>query len=260
MNTSSTQRVEPLLQSPWDYLRIQHQHVLSSFYLPACGAFLVHVAFCAPFLLLDVLAGVSPRVHAWRISAGPPPSLSRWSACLRRIAVRYLTAVLPVTALLQTLRVPAELPERAPTCWRLFAEVVACLLLFDAFFFAWHFCMHRVPWLYCNIHQEHHRHHKPFALQAQDASTPELLSLLLLGLASAWLVDCHPLSQVLFHLLNTWLAVEDHSGYSLPWGLHKLLPLLGGSPHHHTHHARHHGNYAPYFTHWDRLFGTYSGD
>lgn len=114
----------------------------------------------------------------------------------------------------------------------------------------------RVPWFYRNIHQQHHQHRVLFALVAQDMSSGELLSLQLLALSSTWLVGCHPLSAAAFHILNTWLAVEDHCGYNLPWALHRLLPGLGGAPHHHTHHHLH-GNFAPYFTHWDRLFGTY---
>lgn len=113
------------------------------------------------------------------------------------------------------------------------------------------------PWLYRKVHQLHHQHHVPFALAAQDASGAELLSLLLLALISAQLVGCHPLSEAVFHLINTWLAVEDHCGYDLPWALHRLLPFLGGAPYHQTHHGLHNCNYAPYFTHWDHLFGTY---
>lgn len=115
----------------------------------------------------------------------------------------------------------------------------------------------RTPWLYRSIHQAHHQHRQPFALTAQDATGAELLSLLLLAMVSTWLVGCHPLSEAVFHLINTWLAVEDHCGYNLPWAVHRLLPVMGGAPYHQDHHIFFRGNYAPYFTHWDRLFGTY---
>lgn len=115
----------------------------------------------------------------------------------------------------------------------------------------------RFPWLYRHVHQQHHQHKILFALAAQDASSGELLSLLLLALLSSWAVGCHPLSEALFHLLNSWLAVEDHCGYDLPWALQRLLPGIGGAPHHQAHHIRQKSNYAPYFTHWDHLFGTY---
>lgn len=247
-----------LLQGPWDIVRAGQEEVLLSPYLPACCAFLTHVLMCAPFFILDMLSCVSSRIRSWRI-APDSPSARLWLDCLRRLAVRYLTVVLPVTALLQCVLRSPVLPEQAPSLYRLFVEVLACFLLFDALFFIWHFSMHRFPRLYRAVHQQHHKSQATFALAAQDASGWELLSLLVLALVSAWAVGCHPLSEALFHLLNSWLAVEDHCGYDLPWGLHRLLPSfgLGGAPFHQLHHTKHSGNYAPYFTHWDKLFGTY---
>lgn len=145
MNASSTGHGEahaPVLQGLWDYVRAQE--ILLSPYLPASYAFLTHVLLCAPFLALDALGSVSQRVQLWRIAAGsgPPPSPRQWFACCGRVLCRYLTSVLPATALLQTLRSPA-LPELAPSCRQVFVEVFACFLLFDTFFFIWHLSMHR---------------------------------------------------------------------------------------------------------------------
>uniref|UniRef100_A0A3P8RU27 Fatty acid hydroxylase domain-containing protein n=1 Tax=Amphiprion percula TaxID=161767 RepID=A0A3P8RU27_AMPPE len=262
MNATAT----PVLQGLWECVRAGQQDILLSLYLPASCAFLTHVLFCAPFLALDALGSVCQRVRSWRIASGsgPPPSLWRWFDCFWRVLYKYVTTVLPATALFQSLR-SCKFPELAPTCWQLFVEVVACFLLFDMLYFMWHYAMHscvcvfliRVPWLYHSIHQMHHQHRVPFALAAQDSSPAELLSLLLLALSTVWVVGCHPLSEIIFHLLNSWLAVEDHCGYNLPWALHRMLPCLGGAPFHQAHHSLQRGNYAPYFTHWDQLFGTY---
>lgn len=145
MNVSSAELGEaraPLLQDLWDWVRAEE--VLVSLYLPASYAFLTHVILCAPFFALDSLAVVCQRVRQWRIAAGsdPAPSPWQWLACSGRVLYRYVTAVLPVTALLSALRSPA-LPERAPTCWQLFVEVYASILLFDTLFFAWHLLLHR---------------------------------------------------------------------------------------------------------------------
>ncbi|XP_029296575.1 cholesterol 25-hydroxylase [Cottoperca gobio] len=249
----------PILQGLWESVRAGQEEILLSPYLPASYAFLTHVLLCAPFLALDALGSVCQRVRSWRVSAGsgPPPPLRRWLDCFWRVLYRYLTTVLPATALLHGLRGPARLPLLAPSCPQLFVEVFACLLLFDTLFFIWHVTMHRFPRLYRSTHQQHHLHRVTFALAAQDSSAAELLSLLLLALSSAWVVGCHPLSEAFFHMVNSWLAVEDHCGYDLPWALHRLLPCLGGAPCHQAHHTLHSVNYAPYFTHWDLLFGTY---
>lgn len=248
-----------LLQGLWDSVKVGREEILLSAYLPACCGFLAHVLMCLPFFALDVLACVSSRIRSLRIApdSAPPPSARRWLDCLGRLGLRYVCVVLPVTAALQCALSTPVLPELAPSIYRLCVEVMACFLLFDTLFFMWHITIHRFPWLYRNIHQQHHQHKILFALAAQDSSSVELLSLLLMALISCWVVGCHPLSEILFHLLNSWLAVEDHCGYDLPWGLHRLLPGLGGAPFHQIHHMRHNRNYAPYFTHWDHLFGTY---
>lgn len=257
MSASASAHGPCLLQGLWDFVRAGQEDVLLSPYLPACYAFLTHVLLCAPFFILDLLSRVVPRVRSWRIA--PVSSARRWLECLGGLALRYLTVVLPATALLQYGLGSPALPERAPSLYRLCVEVLGCFLLFDALFFVWHLNMHRFPWLYQTVHQQHHKNQAMLALAAQDASGLELLSLLVLALVSARAVGCHPLSEALFHFLNSWLAVEDHCGYDLPWGLHRLLPGLGlgGAPFHQLHHTKHSGNYAPYFTHWDRLCGTY---
>lgn len=133
------------LQDLWDAVRTRGD--LQSYYLPAAYALLTHVLMSAPFLALDALSDVWPRVRRWRLAAGsgPPPSAAQWLRCLGRLLLRYAVAVLPATALLQSLGGPRghELPDLAPSCWRLCVEVAACLLLFDALFFAWHLAMHR---------------------------------------------------------------------------------------------------------------------
>ncbi|KAG9333052.1 hypothetical protein JZ751_013837 [Albula glossodonta] len=247
----------PLLQPSWDYIRRRQEFLLSP-YLPACMAFLGHLFLCAPFFVLDVLGRRWSVLNRYRISVNSenPVSFSRWFECILRIFWNYLTCILPATALLHKFRTP-NLPVLAPTCAQVLWEIAVCLLLFDAFFFFWHMSMHRVSWLYHRVHRTHHQNQDTFALVAQDASWAELLSLQMLALSSAALARCHPLSEILFHLLNTWLAAEDHSGYDLPWALHRLLPMFGGAPFHQLHHQKFRGNYAPYFKHWDWLFGTY---
>lgn len=147
MNVPSTELEEayaPALQGLWEYVKAGQEEILLSPYMPAYYAFMTHLLFCAPFLTLDALGSVCQRVRSWRIAAAssPPPSLQQWSDCFWRVLNRYLTSVLPVTALFQMLRSPT-LPELAPSLWQLSVEVIACFLLFDMLFFIWHLTMHR---------------------------------------------------------------------------------------------------------------------
>lgn len=144
MHVPTTEHAAPILQGLWEYVKTGQEVILCSPYLPASCAFLTHVVLCAPFLALDSLGNVCQRVRSWRIAAGsgPPPSLRQWVECFWRVLYKYMYAVLPATALFQALRSP-KLPELAPSCWHLFVEVMGCFLLFDTFFFIWHYTMHR---------------------------------------------------------------------------------------------------------------------
>ncbi|KAG9262052.1 cholesterol 25-hydroxylase-like protein [Astyanax mexicanus] len=242
----------PLLQPVWDALRARPALLLSPV-AAACAALCAHLCFSAPFLLLELL-----RVHRYRIGgearAADP---RRWLRCLARIAGKYAAAVLPLAALVQQLdRGSAGENREAPPLFRALSDCFTCLLVFDTLFFAAHYTLHRNPWLFQKFHRSHHVHRDTFALAAQDSSIEELLFQQVLAFSSARLVGCHPMSEILFHLLNVWLAVEDHCGYDFPWAAHRLLPCFGGPPFHHAHHQHFRGNYAPYFRHWDLIFGT----
>jgi len=52
------------------------------------------------------------------------------------------------------------------------------------------------------------------------------------------------------------LSVEAHIGYDLPLTLHRWAPFWGGSVKHDMHHQRPLTNFQPFFTWFDRLFGT----
>lgn len=151
MNVTSTvygEPCNPVLQPLWQYMKAGQEEILLSPYLLASFGFLTHVLFCAPFLVLDALGSVCERVQGWRIAAGsgPPPPLRRWYDCFWRLLFKYLTTILPATAVVQMLRSP-NLPDLAPSCWQLFVDVFACFLLFDTLFYIWHIMMHR--WAVC---------------------------------------------------------------------------------------------------------------
>lgn len=68
--------------------------------------------------------------------------------------------------------------------------------------------------------------------------------------------DKHPLSRLLHNVLVTYLLVESHSGYDLPWQSHRLFPeIFGGAPHHEMHHHNGRVYYQQFFTYLDTLFG-----
>ncbi|KAM9700078.1 cholesterol 25-hydroxylase-like protein [Menidia menidia] len=245
-----------LLQPLWDLL-LSYSPLLCSPFFPLLFSLGGYLILCVPYLLLEALAGFWPPLARRRLQPLAPPPWPRLPACLARTAYNHLLFILPLSLLHGHLS-PVRLPPHAPPLDQVLVQVLVLLLLFDFQSFVWHFLHHKVPWLYQTFHKVHHTYSAPSCLTAEFSGVWESLSLGLFASAPPLLLGAHPLTQMCFHLLTLWLSVEAHCGFDLPGAPHRLLPggLFGGAPHHDLHHRRPKVNYAPYFTHWDRLFGT----
>ncbi|XP_077954104.1 cholesterol 25-hydroxylase-like protein 1, member 1, partial [Gasterosteus aculeatus] len=151
-----------------------------------------------------------------------------------------------------------KLPDTALTLYKVIIDGLAVLLLFDTQYYIWHFIHHKQPQLYRFMHATHHEYVAPFSWCTQLFSIPELISIGLWSNQDSILLRCHPLTTWCVTVFSIWMSVEDHIGYDLPWTLNHMVPfgLLGGAPAHDMHHQRPSSNYAPFFCHGDRIFGT----
>ncbi|XP_040905929.1 cholesterol 25-hydroxylase-like protein isoform X2 [Toxotes jaculatrix] len=189
-----------------------------------------------------------------------PQSKVTWPVawrCMLKILRNHVCFVFPLS-LVHWYWSPPVCPPQAPEMLSVVQDVLACLLLFDTQYFLWHLLHHKVAWLYQFFHKEHHLYTATFSLATEDTSVWEMLSLSFFATLNPALLNCHPLTKMLFFITNIYLSVEAHSGYEFPWSPHRLVPLglYGGSRHHDLHHLKFKVNYAPYFTHWDRLCGS----
>ncbi|XP_069467365.1 cholesterol 25-hydroxylase [Ambystoma mexicanum] len=247
----------PFLQPFWDMVRDQEGWMRSPLF-PVLFSFTAYVLFCIPFMALDLVSTLVPALRKLKIQPQSSPSAEVLLCCLLQTIYNHVVFIFPVTLAHWYWR-PVHLPLVAPGLSAMILDVVACLLLFDFQYFVWHLVHHRVPWLYKTFHKFHHKHTSTFALSTHYSSAWETLSLGLFAGACPMVLRCHPLTEMAFFVTNIWLSVEDHSGYDLPWSVHRLVPfgLCGGAPHHDLHHLTFRSNYAPYFTHWDKLWGTF---
>ncbi|XP_061490328.1 cholesterol 25-hydroxylase [Rhineura floridana] len=246
------------LQPLWDFVKTQEPLIKSPFF-PVLFNFTIYTAFCLPFIALDFLSPRVPALRKYKIQPQSSPTLGMMMLCMAQNIYHHIICIFPVTVAHWWWR-PVNLPLTAPRLSTLLLDITVCLLLFDFLYFLWHLLHHRVPWLYKTFHKVHHKHTSTFALTTQYASMWELLWLGFFAAVCPMLMNCHPLTEMTFFVANIWFAVEDHSGYDLPWSTHRLVPLglYGGAPHHDLHHLKFRFNYAPYFTHCDWLFGTLS--
>lgn len=60
-------------------------------------------------------------------------------------------------------------------------------------------------------------------------------------------------------IVSILVSVEAHIGFDFPFLLHNLDPtgIIGGSPKHDMHHQKPLTNFAPFFNHLDKLFGSF---
>ncbi|KAF1373435.1 hypothetical protein PFLUV_G00238830 [Perca fluviatilis] len=252
-----------LLQPVWSFL-LGHSSVLTSPVFPVIFSLGVYLSLCAPYLLLDVLSVRCAWLRRYKLQ---PHAAADWASLRRCVALtlyNHLIYIFPLT-LLHWYVAPARLGPAAPVAVAVapavsgvLVQLLACLLLFDFQSFVWHLLHHRVPWLYRHFHKVHHTFPSPSALTTEHSSAWETLSLGFFAAVTPLVLGVHPLSELCFYVVNMYLSVEDHCGYALPWATHRLVPLglYGGAKHHDLHHLKSTVNFAPYFTHWDRLAGT----
>ena len=249
-----------LLQSVWDLL-LTHDALLSSPFFPVLFSLGTYLLFCLPYVALDLLSPHVELIRRYKIQQrSHVPWEVMWS-CLVHSLYNHVMFIFPLTVLNWYWR-KVSLPAEAPHPLKVAHDLLACLLLFDFQYFVWHMLHHKVPWLYRTFHKVHHKYTSTFVLSTEYSGVWETLSLGFFAAINPLLLGCHPLTELLFFVLNIGLSVEDHCGYDFPWAIHRLVPfcLYGGAPHHDLHHLKFKSNYAPYFTHWDRLFGTLHED
>ncbi|CAH2322133.1 cholesterol 25-hydroxylase [Pelobates cultripes] len=256
-NRSNYEASSLFLQHIWDFI-LSHQDIIRSPFYPVLYSFTVYLAFCIPYLILDAVAPVILALKRCQVQPrGARPTLAMVMHCLAHTVYSHLVFIFPVTVAYWYWR-PVHLPRVAPELHRLILDVVACLLLFDFQYFVWHVLHHKIPWLYKTFHKMHHKYTSTFALATQYSSAWEMMSLGFFAGVSPIVLGCHPMTEMAFFVVNIYLSVEDHCGYDFPWSTHRLIPfgLCGGPGHHDLHHEKFVSNYAPYFTHWDKLFNT----
>jgi ferredoxin-NADP reductase/sterol desaturase/sphingolipid hydroxylase (fatty acid hydroxylase superfamily) len=133
------------------------------------------------------------------------------------------------------------------------------VLFIDDMFFYWsHRAMH-TPSLYKFFHKVHHESTDPspltaFAFHPSEAVIEQLMHVVLPFLLplNFWLI----IAWQIFSMLNNVLGHLGYEIYPKGWVKFPLLQFKTASTHHNMHHQLFNGNYALYFTWWDKWMGT----
>ncbi|KAK9703872.1 Sphingolipid C4-hydroxylase sur2 [Basidiobolus ranarum] len=141
-----------------------------------------------------------------------------------------------------------------------FARFMVAMLVLDTIQYFLHRWFHTNPYLYRKFHSVHHRVYCPYSFGALYNHPVEGFLLDSLGTSVAFAASgLSTRGAIAFFTFATIKTVDDHCGYSLPFD--PLQRLFGNNSAYHDIHHQLYGlknNYSqPFFTHWDRLLGTY---
>ena len=137
-------------------------------------------------------------------------------------------------------------------------SVVLWTIGLDTYFYWTHRFMHHKKF-YNFFHRTHHRSHNPSPFTAYSFAPPEAVLVYLFVPIFFTLVPMHTMAFGAAMLIQTTRNAMAHCGYELfpkGWARHPILGIFATVTHHDLHHEKSHGNYAFYFTFWDRVMGT----
>ncbi|KAL0096167.1 fatty acid hydroxylase superfamily-domain-containing protein [Phycomyces blakesleeanus] len=138
-------------------------------------------------------------------------------------------------------------------------QFLAAMTIMDFHQYVLHRLGHTNKFLYKHFHSHHHRLHVPFAFGALYNHPVEGFMLDTVGGALAYeLTGMSPFLAMVFYTFSNLKTIGDHCGYSFPWD--PLTVCFGNNVIYHDIHHQPYGikkNFSqPFFTIWDRVFGT----
>lgn len=146
--------------------------------------------------------------------------------------------------------------------WWIPASIALFAVGLDTWFYWTHRMMHH-PKLFKFFHLEHHRSHSPTPFTAYSFAPAEAVLVYLFVPVFQLFVPMHTSAFIISMLIQTSRNALAHCGYEVfPRGWTQIagLNLFTTVTHHDLHHERSHGNYAFYFTFWDKVMGTEDPD
>lgn len=132
------------------------------------------------------------------------------------------------------------------------------MIVHDTWFFFTHRLLHH-PKIFKYVHLVHHQSKDPSPFASFSFHPIEAFIQGFILVIFAFLFPVHYIALIAWQLVEMTLNVVGHSGYEIyPKNFlkNKFLNWKTTSTHHNMHHSKFSGNYALYFTWWDKIFKT----
>lgn len=217
----------------------------------ASTCFAVYISYYA---IIDYLV---PSLWKYRIQ--PTDSMLAWKERLRDAisfeVPLYLGFWIPFGGILRARKV-----QQSTSLSLVCREVIMALIIYDLIFFCGHSLLHKVPYLYKNIHAKHHAMGTVRAGDSVRHSAVDGFFDVVCAVSALLILKANAMSRSVFNIIAIGLIVDAHCGMNFPWMLSNVIPfdLMAGSLSHDIHHRRGSSNYQKFFTYLDSLFGTRS--
>ncbi|ELT89651.1 hypothetical protein CAPTEDRAFT_1819 [Capitella teleta] len=218
-----------------------------------------YLLLVTPFSIIDLFLYDWPIFKNYKIL---PDEYVTWPQVKNAMVLtlwNHLLYLLPISLAQWVWQPHLELPTLAPGLFEFFWHQIVALLIFDLFYFVWHWYHHYNRWLYRHVHSVHHQYYVCSSWVTQYLHPWELISVGFMTTLLPLLFNFHPFTNFCFMMFNVIVSIEDHIGYDFPWAPHRFgIGFWGGAIKHDMHHQKPLTNFQPHFNTWDRLFGTYS--
>lgn len=148
------------------------------------------------------------------------------------------------------------LPETVPEWYVSFYQIILGLIMYDFMFFVIHRTLHMKQFYW--IHKMHHEYNNTVIWADAHTSLLEVVFVAIIpNIIIGMIINMHIYTQCMFVIISIALGISQHSSYDLPYSPFDLIPFCDTYRGHTIHHKLTNVNYAPYWTLWDRIFGSY---
>ena len=175
------------------------------------------------------------RAYAIQPSQSPPSwALKRRALEMAALNWAWLPFALFAAAPVLRLRFSAEAPF--PPLPLFAVQLVACFLLDDCCFYAYHRVLHVNKKLYVRFHKPHHVFTAPFAWTSHAVHPVEMALQSVGAMLGPALFGFSLHALWAWYVVRQWQGVLDHTGLHLPIDPIGWLPGVGGTKFHDEHH------------------------
>lgn len=221
-----------------------------------------HSALTLPYNLVALGLHFFPTnfLAKWKIQQDSEPSQRLIKEVIIQVLANHfitspLTAYYALWPLAEAMSLPIH--EPLPSALTILSQMVIFMVINDALFYWAHRLLHTFPWLYKNIHAQHHRFTTPISWAAEFAHPLEaIIANTIPTLAGPYIMRAHLFTIFVWMIFRMWETLDAHGGFEIPFSPWRLLsPVLLGAEGHDWHHSHNRGNYGV-SRFWDWLMGT----